>query len=121
MPLIESRTGGVNPLFIPPCDGAQLLSAEESMKLEHGAVESDRVVYEQQIMHTGGRLTYVKWWVSNPNAARQSRTQSGDYPNQSFMKVLIAIVIGFSMYAIGYVGGRDQQLKQPTPICQLPQ
>ena len=37
------------------------------------------------------------------------------------MKVLIAIVIGFSMYAIGYLGGRDQQLQQPTPICQLKQ
>lgn len=37
------------------------------------------------------------------------------------MKILIAIVIGFSMYAIGYVSGKDQQLQQPTPICQLPQ
>ena len=37
------------------------------------------------------------------------------------MKGLIALIIGFSMYAIGYVGGRDQQLQQPTPICQLPQ
>lgn len=37
------------------------------------------------------------------------------------MKIAIAIVVAFSMYAIGYVGGRDQQLKQPTPICQLPQ
>jgi hypothetical protein len=34
------------------------------------------------------------------------------------MKILIAIVVAFSMYAIGYVGGRDQQ---QTPICQLPQ
>ena len=37
------------------------------------------------------------------------------------MKIAIAIVIGFSMYAIGYLGGRDQQLQQPTLICQLPQ
>ena len=37
------------------------------------------------------------------------------------MKIAIAIVIGFSMYAIGYVGGRDQQLQQPTSICQLKQ
>ena len=37
------------------------------------------------------------------------------------MKVLIVLVVGFSMYAIGYVGGRDQQLQQTTPICQLPQ
>jgi hypothetical protein len=34
------------------------------------------------------------------------------------MKILIAIVVTFSMYAIGYAGGRDQQR---TPICQLPQ
>ena len=37
------------------------------------------------------------------------------------MKVLIAIVIGFSMYAIGVQTGRELQLQQPTPICQLPQ
>ena len=37
------------------------------------------------------------------------------------MKALIAIIVGFSLYAIGYVGGRDQQLQQPTSICQLKQ
>ena len=37
------------------------------------------------------------------------------------MKVLIAIVIGFSMYALGIQTGRELQLQQPTPICQLPQ
>ena len=37
------------------------------------------------------------------------------------MKVLIAIVIGFSMYAIGVQTGRELQLQQPTPICQLKQ
>ena len=24
------------------------------------------MVWEQQIMHTGGRFTYVKWWVPVP-------------------------------------------------------
>ena len=24
-------------------------------------------------------------------------------------------------YALGFAGGRDRQLQQPTPICQLPQ
>jgi len=37
------------------------------------------------------------------------------------MKIAIAIVIGFSMYAIGIQTGRELQLQQPTPICQLPQ
>jgi len=37
------------------------------------------------------------------------------------MKLFIALVVGFSMYAIGYVGGRDTQLQQPTSICQLKQ
>ncbi len=36
------------------------------------------------------------------------------------MKILIALVVGFMMYAIGYVGGQDQQLQQP-PICQIKQ
>ena len=36
------------------------------MNLNHGAVQFNRVVYEQQIMHTGGRYTYVKWWVPAP-------------------------------------------------------
>ncbi len=37
------------------------------------------------------------------------------------MKVLIALVAGSVFYAIGYVGGQDQQLQQPTPICQIKQ
>ena len=37
------------------------------------------------------------------------------------MKIAIAIVIGFSMYAIGVQTGREQQLQQPTSICQLKQ
>jgi hypothetical protein len=37
------------------------------------------------------------------------------------MKVLIAISLSMCFYAIGYVGGRDQQLQQPTSICQLKQ
>ena len=37
------------------------------------------------------------------------------------MKVLIAIVVGFSMYAIGIQTGRELQLKVPTAICQLKQ
>jgi hypothetical protein len=35
------------------------------------------------------------------------------------MKVLIALFLGFSMYAIGCADGRNQQ--QPTAIHQLPQ
>jgi hypothetical protein len=35
------------------------------------------------------------------------------------MKVLIALVVGFSMYAIGIQTGRE--LQQPTSICQLKQ
>jgi hypothetical protein len=37
------------------------------------------------------------------------------------MKILIAIVAGSIIYAIGYVGGQDQQLQQSTPICQIKQ
>ena len=37
------------------------------------------------------------------------------------MKVLIAIIIGFSMYALGIQTGRELQLQQPTSICQLKQ
>ena len=37
------------------------------------------------------------------------------------MKVLIAIIIGFSMYALGIQTGRELQLKVPTAICQLKQ
>jgi hypothetical protein len=37
------------------------------------------------------------------------------------MKVLIALVVGFSMYAIGIQTGRELQLQQPTSICQLKQ
>jgi len=37
------------------------------------------------------------------------------------MKILIAIVAGFSMYAIGVQTGRELQLQQPTSICQLKQ
>jgi len=85
-------------------------------------------------------------FVGNPQAACRSRTQSGNKitPNSNDytraincsaitatfsnsladgagMKILIALAVGFSMYAIGYVGGRDTQLQQPTPICQLKQ
>ena len=37
------------------------------------------------------------------------------------MKVLIAIIVGFSLYAIGIQTGRELQLQQPTSICQLKQ
>jgi len=37
------------------------------------------------------------------------------------MKILIAIVAGSIIYAIGYTGGQDQQLQQTTPICQIKQ
>jgi hypothetical protein len=37
------------------------------------------------------------------------------------MKALIAIVVGFSMYAIGIQTGRELQIQQPTSICQLKQ
>ena len=37
------------------------------------------------------------------------------------MKALIAIIIGFSMYALGIQTGRELQLKVPTAICQLKQ
>ena len=37
------------------------------------------------------------------------------------MKILIALVVGFSMYAIGVQTGRELQLQQPTSICQLKQ
>ena len=37
------------------------------------------------------------------------------------MKVLIAIIVGFSLYAIGVQTGRELQLQQPTSICQLKQ
>ena len=37
------------------------------------------------------------------------------------MKIAIAIVIGFSMYALGVQTGRELQLKVPTAICQLKQ
>jgi len=37
------------------------------------------------------------------------------------MKILIALVVGFSMYAIGIQTGRELQLQQPTSICQLKQ
>ena len=37
------------------------------------------------------------------------------------MKIAIAIIIGFSMYAIGIQTGRELQLKVPTAICQLKQ
>ncbi len=36
------------------------------------------------------------------------------------MKTLMVLAAGFMMYAIGYVGGQDQQLQQP-PICQIKQ
>jgi len=35
------------------------------------------------------------------------------------MKILIALVVSFSMYAIGIQTGRE--LQQPTSICQLKQ
>ena len=37
------------------------------------------------------------------------------------LKIASAIIVAFSMYAIGYAGGRDRQLQVPTAICQLPQ
>ena len=37
------------------------------------------------------------------------------------MKALIAIIVGFSMYAIGIQTGRELQLQQPTSICQINQ
>jgi hypothetical protein len=53
-------------------------------------------------------------------------THCGPYANQPLqsadgagMKVLIALFLGFSMYAIGCADGRNQQ--QPTAIHQLPQ
>jgi len=37
------------------------------------------------------------------------------------MKIIMVLAAGFMMYAIGYVGGQDQQLQQPTPTCQIKQ
>ena len=37
------------------------------------------------------------------------------------MRVLIALVVGFSMYALGVQTGRELQIQQPTSICQLKQ
>jgi hypothetical protein len=55
--------------FIPPADGAHLLSMEEAANFTPGCFKMNHdgsglcVVWEQRIMHTGGRYTYVKWWV----------------------------------------------------------
>jgi len=37
------------------------------------------------------------------------------------MKVLIALVLAFSFYAIGCADGRNRQIQTPTAIHQLPQ
>jgi hypothetical protein len=58
----------------------------------------------------------------------ESAKNCGSHANQPLsrkdgagMKVLIALVVGFSMYAIGIQTGRELQLQQPTSICQLKQ
>jgi len=55
-------------------------------------------------------------------------TNCGSHANQpqlrkdgAGMKILMVLAAGFMMYAIGYVGGQDQQLQQPTPTCQIKQ
>jgi len=55
-------------------------------------------------------------------------THCGSHANQPLsrkdgagMKIVIALVVGFSMYAIGIQTGRELQLQQPTSICQLKQ
>jgi len=58
----------------------------------------------------------------------ESATNCGSHANQPLqsadgagMKIFIALVVGFSMYAIGIQTGRELQLQQPTSICQLKQ
>jgi hypothetical protein len=55
--------------FVPPAAGAHLLSMEEAANFTPGCFKMNHdgsglcVVWEQKVMHTGGRCTYIKWWV----------------------------------------------------------
>lgn len=65
----DPQLGAQAPLFHPPCDDAHLLNMEECMNFSRGCFKMNHdgsglcVVWEQKVMHTGGRCAYVKWWI----------------------------------------------------------
>jgi hypothetical protein len=63
----------------------------------------------------------TQFWLEPATYCRSHANQPLSRADGVGMKALIAIVVGFSMYAIGIQTGRELQLQQPTSICQLKQ
>jgi hypothetical protein len=80
--------------------------------------------FNNSVVHRNNSATRepsTQQWMEPAADCRSHANQPLSRADGAGMKVLIALVVGFSMYAIGIQTGRELQLKVPTAICQLKQ